>query len=411
MGRSGLVRLAVLIPSLCLLAISLSACGGGGATKIVPDQVPATISLSPATNSSMDLGAVQNFLAAAHNRNNQDIPETFSYQSTNPTVATVATNGQVCAGTWDSLIAPTTCTPGQVGTAQVVATALGISSPPTVVYVHQHITSIQISVVPSPTNPPGPCYSKDQVLDFQASAYSGSGSNLTDITASVGQFSWQVDNASVVTLKTLTQTSTNQPVLNQAETTANIPGTTSLYAGISGVNSAPYNFVTCAVQQISLYVLGDSGNSFVVPTGSSKTIYATVLDTLGHTITGVPLTWSSSNRTSVSVTGSTSPLYGSVGSATTPSVGAAAVIASCTPPTCNIGFYASDCAVTCSLRMARRDASNIPTRPMARRSESVACVGASCAGAAVAGTTAAARAATPRRSALVLQLPRHCLCS
>jgi len=331
--------LAVFILILSLLAISLSACGGSSATNPVPDQVPATISLSPTTTASLDVGATQTFTATAHNRNNQTVAEVFSYESSNPAVVTVASTGAVCAGTWNSLTAPTICTPGPVGTAEITANALGVSSPPTLVFVHQHVTSIQISVVPSQTNPPGPCYSKAQVLDFQANAYSGIGSNLTDITPTVGQFAFQVGNSSVVTLKTLTQNSSNQPVLNQAETTANTPGTTYLYANVSGVNSAPYNFMTCAVQEITLSVPDDSGTSFVVPTGTSKTIDATVIDSLGNTITGIPLTWGSSNSTSVAVTGSSaSTLYGSTGAVSTPSVGASAVIASCTPPTCNIGF-------------------------------------------------------------------------
>src|ERR1700731_891058 len=51
---------------------------------------------------------------------------------------------------------------------------------------------------------------------------------------------------------------------------------------------------------------------------------------------------------------------------------------------------AIDTAVTCSLRMAKRDASSIPTRPTARGSESADCVGVGCAGALVTGTGAGA---------------------
>jgi hypothetical protein len=339
MGRSGSVGLTAL--ALSLLAVGLSACGGGSATTILPDEVPASISLTPTLQSSMDVGATQTFTAEARNRNNAVITDTFAFQSSNTAVVTVSSGGAVCAGTWDSLTAPTTCTAGRVGTAQITATAKGVSSPPTTVYVHQHIDSIQISVVPSTTNPPGPCYSKDQLLDFQASAFSRSGSNLVDITPSVGQFTWQAVNTGVVTLKTLTLNSTNQPVLNQVEITATAPGTTNFSASVSGVNSSPSNFVTCAVETIQLNVENSPGTSFVVPLGTSKTINATVIDTLGHTITGVPLTWSSSNHTAVAATGATSTLFGSVGTVSTPAVGAASVIASCTPPTCNIGFYPS----------------------------------------------------------------------
>lgn len=288
----------------------------------------------------MDVGATQNFTATARNRNNAVITETFSFQSSNPAVVTVASpSGAVCAGTWDSLTTPQICTPGPVGVAKITATARGVSSPPTMVYVHQQINTIKISVVPSTTNPPsGPCYSKDQLLDLQATAYSGVGDNLTDITATVGQFTWQVGTSSVVTLKTLSQNSSNQPVLNQTEATASTPGTTPVFASVSAVMSAPFTFVTCAVETIQLAVPNDSSTSFVVPTGTSKTINATTIDTLGHIITGVPLTWSSSNNASVTASGATSTLFGSLGTAHAATVGAAAVIASCTPPTCNVGF-------------------------------------------------------------------------
>src|SRR5260370_1669535 len=49
-----------------------------------------------------------------------------------------------------------------------------------------------------------------------------------------------------------------------------------------------------------------------------------------------------------------------------------------------------DTAVTWSLRIAKRDANSIPTRPTARRTESVDCLDVGCAGAFVTGTGAGA---------------------
>src|SRR5277367_2994386 len=107
MGRLGSVGLTAL--TLSFLAVGLSACGGGSATTIVTDEVPASVSLSPTPTASMDVGATQLLVASARNENNTVITETFSYHSSNPAVATVAATGNVCAGTWDSLTAPTTC--------------------------------------------------------------------------------------------------------------------------------------------------------------------------------------------------------------------------------------------------------------------------------------------------------------
>jgi len=55
-----------------------------------------------------------------------------------------------------------------------------------------------------------------------------------------------------------------------------------------------------------------------------------VIDTLGNTITGVPLTWSSSQPATVGVS--------SAGAITTSQAGGGTVVASCTPPSCNIGL-------------------------------------------------------------------------
>ena len=75
---------------------------------------------------------------------------------------------------------------------------------------------------------------------------------------------------------------------------AHTPGITSLFASNSNVTSQPLDFTTCAVQSITLAVTGSSTNSVNVTSGTGKTVTATVLDTQGNTITGVPLTWSSS---------------------------------------------------------------------------------------------------------------------
>jgi WD40 repeat protein len=100
-------------------------------------------------------------------------------------------------------------------------------------------------------------------------------------------------------------------------------------ASNGNVNSQPLDFTTCAVQSITLAVTGSTTNSINVTSGSGKTATATVVDSQGNTITGVPLTWSSSNPASVSATS---------GSIATPQAGGATVVASCTPPTCNIGL-------------------------------------------------------------------------
>src|SRR6266550_6423542 len=190
MGRSVFFSLALII-NLVLIG-ALSGCGGSS-SKPVGFPVPASIILSPTTTVSVDLGGIQSFTATPQNNNKQTITTPVSFQSSNTAVLTIAANGLACAGSWDSLSVPQVCTPGQVGVAQVTATAKGVSSPPTTVYVHQHIDSITVNPV-TPTS--ATCFSKDTVVDYEAHALSRG----TEITSSVGTFNWQVLNSSVVAL-------------------------------------------------------------------------------------------------------------------------------------------------------------------------------------------------------------------
>src|SRR5205085_9895810 len=188
-----------------------------------------------------------------------------------------------------------------VGVGDVTATSHGISSPPTTVYVHQHIDKIVISAIPGQTPPSGPCFSKGQIFNYQATAFSRG----LDITASVGAFTWQALTADVATVTVPTPSApVSGLVVGQAHVTAHTPGTTSLFASASNVNSQTFDFTTCPVQSIALAITG-SGNSVNVTSGSGKSITATVLDSQGTTITGIPLTWCSSQPATVGAGGST----------------------------------------------------------------------------------------------------------
>jgi len=310
-----------------LIAV-LTGCSSSSPTRATSFPVPAKIVLAPAAAVSLDVGSTtQTFTATPQNNKGTTVTTPVSFLSSNTSVVTIASNGLACAGTWDSLTSPQICTPGPVGVAEITATSHGISSQPTTVYVHQHIDNISISLVPGQTLPAGPCFSKGQIVNYQATALSRG----LDVTASVGPFSWQALTSTVTTLKPASVSAPVSGLLpGQVQALANTPGVTQVVASVGGVNSLPLDFVTCAVQSIALSVTGSSTNSINVTAGGSKTVVATVIDTLGNTITGVPLTWSSSQSATVGAS--------SAGSVTTPKAGGATVIASCTPPTCNIGF-------------------------------------------------------------------------
>ncbi len=313
-----------LVCGFAALFIMIFGLGCGGRSSNVPPspQVPASITLTPATNLSLELGEQQSFGVTVRSSANTIISIPVTLASSNTAVLTIANNGVACAGTWDSVVNPTVCTPGPTGVSVVTATAQGVTSPPTTVYVHQHIDNIAIT----PVNPiTVPCFSQGQTALYQATALSAG----ADITSTVGPFQWAPTNGTIVKLdNTLTTL-----LVNQVQATAENPGITTFAVSAAGVNSAAIQFETCPVQSISLAVANTTDTSFTIAPGGSKAITATVLDSMGFTLTNPPLTWSTSNAgvATVSTTGTVSAI----------AAGAADIIASCTPPSCNTGIVPS----------------------------------------------------------------------
>ncbi|MGA7549353.1 MAG: WD40 repeat domain-containing protein [Candidatus Sulfotelmatobacter sp.] len=340
----------------------LAACGGSKPPGASP--FPAKITLNPATSASMQLGSTLVFTASAQNGSNTNISPTFTYTSSNPGVVDISPAGTACAGSWN---APyyNVCTPAGGGTAQITASALGATSPPTLVFVHPPIDNIQVSLVP-PVNSPPPacpgqtalpaacninfnanaanyCVSQNQVQTLQATAYSQG----VDITASVGPFTWNQANLNVVTITPIVSSANTSSInvpTNQATVVSNTPGQTEVVASASGVASQPYVAATCPVQCIALQ-LGTNGSqnigttSFITNKGTSETITATAVDVQGCIVPKPPLTWTSSSPAAITAGSATTACSaGTTCTIATPQPGAAAITASCTPPTCNIGF-------------------------------------------------------------------------
>jgi len=325
MGRS-VSRLLMFIVVLSLLA-ALPGCSGSSPTKTTTFPVPAIISLTPASNVSVEIGQTLAFTAIPENNTGGTISEPVTFLSSNNSILTIAGNGSACAGTWDSLTSPTVCTPGPAGVVQVRATALGVSSPSTTVYVHQHVDNIVVSRITDSTTPNTPCLSVDQSANYEATAYNRG----VDITPSVGIFTWASTVPNVVTLTTSTPAKPLEGLdPGQVQALAKVPGTSSIYAAISGASSLPMTFNVCPVQSITLEVNGANPTSLAVNKGNTVTIKPTILDSLGNTITGSFLTWNSSDAGAVTVS--------TAGSVSTPQAGGGSITATCTPPTCNIGI-------------------------------------------------------------------------
>ncbi len=328
MHRCGTGILIILITA--ALAV-LTGCLGQS-TKNPNAQGVKTISLNPGGIQSIDVGATQTFFASAINALGQTVPGVsiqfvVTSGDSNPAPLTINASGAACAGSWD----PTglVCSPGSPGIAIVAASAEGVSSAQTTVYVHQHINKIQVTRIDLPTPPPYDCFSQGQTWQYQATAYD---INNIDITNSVGPLSWTAESPSVVTIDNIPGLQTNQ-----VQVTAKTSGISQLYAAVSGVTSSPLPtpFTTCLVSYIRLQAQGVTGNSFTLNSGS-KAITATVVDTLGVTLASPPLTWSSSNPEVASFSSATNT-SGSNSLTARANAGGTAITASCTPPTCNIG--------------------------------------------------------------------------
>jgi hypothetical protein len=356
MGR---LRLKVLCLAVAILSIgSIAGCGKGrpkGGSPIFPGRV----NLTPSNNTSVELGGVLSFIASAQTASGTNIASSsFTYTSSDTSILTLAPNGVACAGHWD--LNYTVCTPGNSGPVQVTATVLGATSNPTWVFVHPPIDAITVTgILLNGVPVQEPCLSQSQTMTLEAHAFSQG----ADITASVGPFTWSANNPSVVNLIPLVNSAYNFPT-NQITATALTPGITQIYASSSSVTSTSFLqpqlqnslgatsppldfFETCPIQSIAVELghVGSGQTSFVAAKGaSSQTVYATLTDIMGHSslpntngeivLNRIPLTWSASQPAVISA--ASSCLESCVLS--TPLAGSGSVAASCSPPTCNVGF-------------------------------------------------------------------------
>jgi len=345
--------------------ILLVAAVGCGSHKVTgTPSAPASVTLIPSGTTSLQLGSTLTFSATAENSSGGHFAVTITFNSSDTSILNVAPGGVACAGHWDAAFV--NCTPGGTGPVWVTASAAGANSASTLVFVHPPIDNVTVTGVLLNGIPvQQPCLSQGQAMTLEAHAFSQG----TDVTSSVGPFIWSANNnnsalsAAVVKLTPLfTEIVFNNNVYNiatnQATATAATPGITQIYASASGTTSTSFSqpppgtnlsfFETCPIQNITLE-LGHAGSgqtSFAAAKGSgaTETVVATVTDVMGNSslpntsggivLKGLPLTWASSQPAAVGIgTGCAQSCTLSL-----PSAGAAGVTASCSPPTCNVGF-------------------------------------------------------------------------
>src|SRR6266852_2671169 len=294
-------RSAVVTFFILIVVILLASCGGGHNSNTIG---PITsITLSPSALSLNDGDTFQMTPSATDAKGHAVQNQTFTFNSSNPNVAEIATGGLLCAGgQWfdnqkppqRSLTNPIVCSPTSPpvsNTTNITVTAQGVTSNSVTVNVHPKVAR----VVVNPANPA--CVSQTGVLSYTATAFDVNGA---DITSSVGTFNWSIADSSIGTLSAATSSTPSNSV------TAVIPGVTTVTATVNSTN--PVNSVAAIFQECAVASITISPNPVFNPSpgaiGATGQLTAVVTDTLGAPVNNVTLNWNSSLPAVASVSSS-----------------------------------------------------------------------------------------------------------
>jgi hypothetical protein len=306
-------RLAVVILAFVCFTVAIAGCGGGTVTVPVPTVASIVITPNPV---SLEQGKFVALTATALDSTGAALTGgSFTWSSSNTAIADVTTStGAVCGGKWDSVTAPTVCTAGPEGTAEITATASGITAK-IVVTVVRGVARVELSP------PPDVCVSQAKTMQMAATAFDSSNNPIPGIAAS--SFTWSTTNAEIATIDA------------NGLVTGKRPGSATVIASLATTNAVPVNILTCPPKLIALGTAGITPleTSFTVGNGVAKGIGATVTDIKGNPINDIHLTFSSSHPGVAALSNTTDRSATVTGGG----AGIATVIASCTPPTCNPG--------------------------------------------------------------------------
>ncbi len=361
-------------------------CNSGDSGPVVGQVAQIILSPNLATvGESLNYGQIGQGLSASAEdcKGNAVSVSRYTYASTssfdsNSTGGTIfadinPSTGSVCAGTWNRNVGGgvadyTTCTPPTSPSgylAYVTATANGAVSNAIPVYVHAPVTGVVLGGAtpgasngscPVGTSDPGTdccpnstvgtpvvapvyngtgCLSQNKTGQLVARVYAG-GNTLpaNNITCQVGHLTYGAQNSSnVVTID------------QNGVATAGQPGSTAITATIAQSSTATNAgfFSTCPPASIALSVNGQAGSSASIPLNNTLPLTATVLDTQGNPLTGLSLTFNSTEpQTIPGGAGQITPIYPST----------ANITAVCQPNTCNtsgfsqIGIYGNGKPIT-----------------------------------------------------------------
>jgi trimeric autotransporter adhesin len=275
---------------------------------------------------------------------------TYTYGTSDRTIADVSPTGAICGGTWNlhtpAVADYTTCLPtNKTGVAYMTATAGGFSSNQVAVYSHPPLTSISIQGPTSGNTSAPQCLSQGQTRQLDATAYcsstgttgacssptiptgqpvllcspaptDGSAATVPECNALIGHITYAAASAGVVTID------------QNGVATAQAPGSTLVTGTIAQTSSNAGYFYTCPPAKIALSVASTPGaTSANVTLNTPLALTATVTDTNNNVINGLALSYVSTNPGSIAVS--------STGAVTASFPSNSAITAICQPTTCN----------------------------------------------------------------------------
>ncbi|HTZ59695.1 MAG TPA: hypothetical protein VMB49_16420 [Acidobacteriaceae bacterium] len=293
---------------------------------------PVSISLQPQTTGlSVGFGQTSQLQApsAQNCKGTSASVSTYTYGTTDMTIADVSPTGAVCGGTWNrntpAVANFTTCVPtGKTGVAYMTASAAGFTSNQVAVYSHPNITSLQL-VGPTNQQTGAPiCLSQGQTSQLDAIAYYTNSAGQKTLLCSpttndcnnvIGHITYSPTSAGIVTID------------QNGVATAQAPGSTLITGTIAQTSSNAGYFYTCPPANIALSVASTGATSASVTLNTPLSLTATVTDTNGNLINGLPLSYVSTNPGSIAVS--------SAGAVTAAFPSNSAITAICQPTACN----------------------------------------------------------------------------
>lgn len=271
----------------------------------------------------------------------------FTYGTTNNQIVDISPTGSICAGMWNrntggGIANYTICNipnplplSGGVpyGQAFITASAESVTSNPVAVYVHPQVTTISLVG-------PQQCISQSQTAQLDAQACflgannqqqllcappsvsptnyvcpAPAGATIQSCSSSLGTLFFNAGAGGLVAIN---------PETNVA--TAELPGTTAVSAQVSGGTSAAGYLSVCPPASIKV-TLANGATTGTITQGVQQDLVTTVTDSNGNPLTGLALSYQSTDPIDISVApgGGVNPAF----------PGIASVYAICQPNTCN----------------------------------------------------------------------------